>query len=731
MGSSAAKNNCQLEKIKEIEECKGSKKSKYFATKIEYLKKNFPENKNTPFHKENIKDNSLYEIMAGKFYSDLGLKAKSSLSCPLDINNNYALSGQLDKQSADDIFEYITTNKEVILKNAFNDYPQLKIIKDTDNKEFIDKFKNFVKNKPTKMDSNEYISSFFLDEKNRKIISESISDKCKNINQNLEKFLCSDLKELGTQKNETSEQLFEGLQTDVSLDEQFLDLDKPEILTAYGMNCLEKDRISKDKNNSNSLDDWLQNFTKKTRLYENNLTKEKQNTENFCKSYECKSVESKVTNSCKKGGPISSLDLKRIYNCLPEQKTDSCKSQNLKEIKYLESIEKLITGMKDDSLNTSNSNIINSNKKGSLPAFAENFFGAEGTLKALGKTPTPQMIAEKSKDIEESIFKPASLQSSVTAPPIQEVQTTQHTQAQPAPTQSADTSAEIKADFTPTQRTYASAVTAKSSSTRTDSSNKIVKVMPDTSDAKESSRLRKDMEDMLKGLKEGAVADTEGTSPTNPSNSANNDKKLNSLPSTTSASTRAEEERLRRVARGLDDRAEALDDYKRELDKRSYDRSASQDEAAPKSQNVKASNPLADNSGSNSQGSSSGGSSSSGSSALKLTAANAKGEQKINTAAIIQSGKETSTLSVEELAKLSPDNLKTLGIDSSKPFVLRVNFKEKTYEVPVKSLLYKGNNILGPVIDPKNKDLKELLMKSPLFKPYREYRMERESLIDL
>jgi hypothetical protein len=106
---------------------------------------------------------------------------------------------------------------------------------------------------------------------------------------------------------------------------------------------------------------------------------------------------------------------------------------------------------------------------------------------------------------------------------------------------------------------------------------------------------------------------------------------------------------------------------------------------------------------------------------------NGKGSGSNYSAALIQSGVESSTLTVDELAKLSPENLKKLWIDSSLPFTLKVTFDGQTYQVPVRSFIYKNQKILGPIMDPMNKDLNDFLLKSPLFKQYIDYRFDKEN----
>ena len=79
-------------------------------------------------------------------------------------------------------------------------------------------------------------------------------------------------------------------------------------------------------------------------------------------------------------------------------------------------------------------------------------------------------------------------------------------------------------------------------------------------------------------------------------------------------------------------------------------------------------------------------------------------------------------MTVEELSTLSSDKLKDIGIDSSRPFTLRIRFNEQTYEVQVKAYRNKeGNVILGPDVSSENKDFIGFLKKSPIFKEYYDF----------
>lgn len=739
MNNEDIKKQCQLEAIKETENCHGkvSKSNNIYKEKMLLLQKSLPGNAHTPFRN----DQSLYGKIAGKFYSDLGIGSfKSKLQCPLNSGSeSFLLRGQLDDISAENILQGISSDRIVSEKELFNKYAQLKMVQDTNNPEFIKKFKNYVKTKPGNISAKKYIADFFFNPENQPILTKTIASQCERMNSNINKFLCTDLTELGSLDNNASAYLFNKLNADEPLEDQYdLDLKEPGVLAAYGMQCLAKEKAASNKkpneaSSEQSVDNWYMSFVAKTRMEGQSSTSEEQDVNLFCSLYTCQDSKAKDQDSCKAGGPLSSSNLMTLSGCSLNPRSNNCTQHISKSIVLIENIEKL---KKDASDKTNSNSTISKNntekEKGRLPAFAENYLGAEGTLKALGKEVTPISIAEKKQDIEERKVASAPSPTSTSPAPVTSTASRPMTVSNSESQASQEASNQIQnPEYKPTasasgNTAVKSAVVGKTETKTTTAANKIQNANSDSNP--ESSRLRSEMEKMLQDMKaNGADGAINQNSPT----VAGAAKTKSNNATVSNDATSAEEDRLKRWEQNLNDKSRNLDQYRRELDNRAYaDRSVSQEDTSGKSATAAKNN---NSLGVNDSSGGASGSNGSGAalSATKLAPAGQKGEQKNNTAAIIQSGKESSTLSVDELAQLSPDNLKILGIDSSKPFTLRVNFNAKTYEVPVKSLLYKGNNILGPVIDPKNKDLKEFLLKSPLFKPYHDYRMERGSLIDI
>lgn len=734
MNSKEVAQSCRLDAVKSIETCGGKKTGPFQDMKLALLKSKLPQIKNTPFKN----DQSLYGIMAGKFYSDLGMKEGADLQCPLQgSSGSFMLRSQIDDLSAEDIIHQLVT---VDSNFVFDQYAQLKIIKNSNDPEFIEKFKNYIKAKPTNKNAKEYISSFFFAAENQQKLAPTLANQCERMNKNLNEFLCSDLTEMGSLDNTTSQNLFNKLNTTDSMEDQYeVDFDDPSVLTAYGMQCLAKENLSKTPDrekdaNFQSIDQWYADFTKNTRE-EDSIESSKNIITNFCSSYTCKTPESQNQISCKKGGPLSSKDLGVSLGCSSSPRSKQCTSDALKSISYMENLEKLKNDSKDQvvasssSITSSSSTAVSKEEKvvsGRLPNFASNYFGVEGSLKALGKPVTAYEISEKKQEFTEK--KLASTAPVYKTPEVMKAQQSK------APTMAATDNSSVRPAYTPTQMTQNSAraqtnsvtpiyePTIKSATPTTAKSQKPVE--SDSSD--ESSRLREEMEKMIADIKSTKQEISGSKETIAASESALGNKAYGSTTNLVSPVNRAEQERLKRLEQSLIDKSNRLEEYRRELDNRNFAQTGIPEDSSSRSTASNGSGGAGAGSAGGSMGSGSSGSGSA--SAVKLTAGgNAKGDGKnANTAALIQSGVESSTLSVDELSHLSPDSLKKLGIDSSRPFTLRVTFESKTYEVPVKTFIYRGNSILGPIMNPKNKELNDFLLKSPLFKQYIDYSLKKK-----
>ena len=736
MNSKEVAESCRLDTIKSIETCGGEKTGPYHDIKLSLLKNKLPSNKNTPFKN----DQSLYALMAGKFYSDLGMsELANDIKCPLEGNSgNFMLRNQLDDSTSDKIVDLIRSSKD----SVFDKFAHLKMIQNTDDPQFIEKFTNYIKSIPAGASSKVYLSKFFFDKENQKKLAPVLANQCKRMNKNMNEFLCSDLTELGSLDDNTSRNLFNKLNTTDSMEDQYdVDFSDASVLTAYGMQCLAKDNLANNLNNNESsdfqsIDQWYADFTHNTRD-EASLSRGQTFVNDFCTIYTCNDKKTQSLNSCKNGGPLSSAELSKSLGCEETPRKIDCTSDLQKTISYMSSLEKLKHGSIDQviaSLSTSASKPSNNENpknivSGRLPNFAENYFGIEGSLKALGKPITAYEVSHKKQEFVENNLvsktppysSPAAIKKELT-----------RVQKNPKKEVTQDTSS-LQPAYTPTAATH-TAVTQqafkmpidqnkKASSKAKSNSQKIV-----TEDSvAENSRFREEMEKIIVEIKNTKL-EIEGVQSTIESKYSTV-KKVGSNSRETSSINRSEQERLKRLEYSLNEKSIRLEEYRKELDNRNFStRAGLAVDRAPASFPTNNIPNNASNGASNTNDVS--GNSSSGNLIKLSSTTNTKADPKTighnNAAAIIQSGVESSSLTEEELSKLSADNLANLGIDSSQPFTLKVSFEGQTYQVPVRSFTYKGAKALGPIMNPKNKNLNDFILRSPLFKHFVNFIYEKE-----
>ncbi len=726
MNSKGVAKECNLLNVKEIENCHGKKKGPHFEDKIKFLKKHLQKSK-TNFSK----DDSLFGILAGKFTADLKGEEKS---CPVnDKSGVFVLKSQIYSKSAKEIIETIKNNVRHKENELFENFAQLKLLKDSPDPELLKSFKEYIRKIPENVNEEKYIAKFFTDSNNNKIIAPALESQCKSMNENMKLYLCSDLSELASVDDKISKELFSKLNTEEPLDEQYeVDLRDPSVLTAYGLQCLAKEKIkasrfdkSKDAPNT---DNWYKKFTANIRKFETSSAEAASTVGVFCEMYECNNKKAKEVQSCKNGGPITSEDLSNLFLC--KSNGVDCDDLILKSITLLQSLEKMKTSPDNSTsgnLANSTSNENGRNSTNRLSSFAENYLGIEGSLRALGKPVTPEIIAEKTKEHEEKIrtMEDSRLAAKDEATsPIPTIKPKEQTVSDSR--EDAYSVAEAQNEFRANRsggNNFNSAIRTAPTKDEETKRSPFVAKNENSDNLKEAQRMREEMEKLIAGMKGAGQDSSDLETQLEEMKSATN-KKL--ALGSSSGTNKAEEERLRRWDQTLKDRSRDLDQYRRELDERRYyNESGSARDESGRVPTAKAAG-VAQDADKNDRDASGSSSATGGAGGIKLTGSSQSGkvEQKAETAAIIQSGKESSTMTTDELTRLSPENLEKLGIDASRPFTLRVNFNNKTYDIPVKNFSYKGSTILGPIVDKKNKELNGFLLKSPLFKKYYDYQSE-------
>jgi len=723
MGSSQVAENCTLSVIPEIETCGGSKSGPLHKYKLDLLKKNILADSMT---KDTNK--SLQDILSNKYMADIGFKLAGELTCPLNKESgDFIIDSQFDETTANALIDSIKKNKKTE-ESLFTSIPIIKLI--SNDKDVLNKFKEYVKSIPPNVSSKQYINSFITNPANQKLMAPGLAVQCKKVNDNINKFLCSDIEELGSINDDVSSKMFKQLRASEALEDQFeIDSDDPEILAAYGFQCKARENHSKHNLNNklSSTDSWFKEFNSGIRDVGDSENLKKTN-DLFCKNYECSDDSVRNLSSCKSGGPISYEDLNKVYGCDTTPVKNTCNQTALKYLEYLSNQKNIQNAYRSLAANSS-SDLKDPVSTRKLSNFNENFLGIKNTMKALGIPPTDANIIAKTDDFKARglVSKPPTYQSPEQVRTL--VKDNNINSNKDVASNNYNDNNQVK--YAPTYPAPSAIPVNSKSAMRA----KEIEIMPKTKKDEElaavNDELKKIMEEKLaieKDLKE-----VEKNSPKKISSSEGLQESQKRLTS------KASDERLRRREEQLDNRARELDEYKRELDRRAFEENSANSSNQLASNGSQGSRPQNSGFGTDASNMASRGSSGGlNSPVLAASASNSKqmspskpnDDQKANTAALIQSGKETMPISTEELSKIRPDELKDLGIDNSKPFTLRVNFKDKTYEIPVKNIYHKGAIILGPVIAPNNKPLKDFLLSTPLFKPYVEYRKENGSLIN-
>lgn len=86
-----------------------------------------------------------------------------------------------------------------------------------------------------------------------------------------------------------------------------------------------------------------------------------------------------------------------------------------------------------------------------------------------------------------------------------------------------------------------------------------------------------------------------------------------------------------------------------------------------------------------------------------------------------QNGQPTLNVNVSELPRMSLSRVENDGVDTTKPFQLAVKVQERVYVVQVRPVVLGGRKMLEPVLDPLSTPLRAQILKSPLFREYRNY----------
>lgn len=732
MGNEDVKNKCRLEVIAKSE-CDNGVSSEKSNKKLQLLLSKF----------EDSNEGTLFERLYTKTLSLRTPKLKNKLQCPLlGAGGYFLLESQITEKSAAEIikdFKMPITSKENEASNFERKlqlealFPQLRLLKNAELAGSTDIGRNFQEyllayDGKNKLSQTHYLNTFFLDQKNQSQLSGGLAAQCENVTREIKQYLCEDVSHFGT--------------TEEFAENFFGDSEDPEteIQVSKGFSCEfkdnEKNEDVKKLTEKNSIQHRFEQVNNGLRPVLTELST-KETLKPFCDMYSCKDEKIKKLNSCKAGGPLTSIDLESTY--CAQYTSSTCTPNVQKAISYLKTLkdtQNIIESNQSLASDTKTYGTNDAKPRKRYSSFFENFVGVKGALKAEGRPITTATIAQKEAEFTERKLSLSSKSSSPnsSSSAIREVaqkETAQQKpqQLSPSPISSAinyekfmklgeaqqkEANERLKKDIIDRANSKYIAGTSDSINSSISAAKNRATSAAETERNSEIEKLRSELAsvaDSIKGTPEQKLATiAANNSSYEPAKSSYDPQK---------ALNQAERERLARYRDNLDARDAEL--RKREFEARTS--SFGRNTEAEKRQ--EAARAVADSANSNS---------SSGSGIVKLS----KGSS-ISTVGGVSgssdpSGKgdkgvvaeiaETDFVSSEKLATLAA--LKELGMEGKESFIMRVRHNTKIYEIPVKTFTYKEKKILVPLLSDKNRELAQIVFESPLFSDYQRYQLEKQ-----
>ncbi|NOT77822.1 MAG: hypothetical protein HOP07_02320 [Bacteriovoracaceae bacterium] len=659
------------------------------------------------------------EKIRGKVQSSLlgGMIAKSSEvrgsgnskninECPGESQaGKFFIEAQFSNVDAKELITGLKSGKGRQIRRTYELYPQLKMISEIP--QLLSIFeKEMIAFIPGNLSEKEFVDQFIKRPETQMQLAKKLADKCEAIATNIDDFICKEPVHLAT--TEADRKALLGSKEDL--------LNK-EIARGYSCAVTDEKELVKEQ----TIGAWFASFSKDLRD-EVKSDEVALFAEPFCNLFSCKDEQVKKLPSCKTGGPIKGQELHDLL-CLA--KSDNCTSKIQKYISYLKLIEKdaaisLNQGSLASSTPENNSSGAKSEKPSGYSSFYQNFLGVEGTLLAEGKVLTPSAIENKRAEFQEKkIGSDANLNlaekiepkvsPSATLAPGRDNESisTQALARTPSGQDSFVTSSNNQMRKIPYQVTIPrKAERASGFSQSTPASN--------SQSGNDIKELQAELAKVVKGLNGSDEQNLKTVS-------QNNQVVVGNVPksSGTSDMTRAERERLERYRQSLGAWENRLQNWSSDLRQREVQGfNGSKADETPK-------DALAINNG---KGVSPG---NKASSVLSMNSGNAKG------AKITEGGNEQAAdkfladdgsiiLNSENLSSFGRETLSKIGILSQESFILNVRHENRIYAIPVQSFKHKGKSIFVPLLNEKNRNLAKIVIESPLFSDYRNYRAETE-----
>lgn len=646
-----------------------------------------------------VSKGSLRTSLATLYKQNLG--AHEGKSCPLSGDGQgYLLKAQLDDESTF-LFDSLKRDRNFD-DNAFLYHPVLTYIKKDDRKLFIE----YVQKLNARSSDRDLVLSFFQKHPQVKI-GDSMASDCDKMSKSVETIVCDKIPAPVSLDPKVNNELFKFDSSSPSLDDQMEEGD--DTYLGFALYCKHLNNCKSNGSCDDSSSEFDKNYLAiKSSLRGDSADQLNEDADQFCKYYSCQEESIKNTSSCKMGGPLSLADFKSIFQCPDGKDCNSKRKSMYAFFKNFEREQNRVAEWKRDNAGNSTSDAMTSGPGPSLYSdFTENFLGVEETLIAEGRPVTAKAIEDKKKNFERRGFS---------------IQNNENENGQVAAQSASRPAATSRRVVTPTDTGPAqnndnysfqrpSGLTPSSTPVSPSQETVAVRNLADVDP--ESRRMRQELERMIDSIKGSS---TEKLAALADYNAANLPTSAGGIQGNQGLSA---SERSR-----LEDLREQISDLERNRGYRSnvFDQNSAYEEQKRIADEALRTRPKEDDFGYDPRAVAA------AQNGSTVPARGARGEASgRRPAGSEESLRVEQMVRAEDLPRLGFEELKRLGIsENDESFVLKVLHENRLVEIPVKKFKLQGQRIIwAPVINEKNKDLSELILRSPVFSEYREFQDQR------
>lgn len=719
--SSAMRNSCKFDFIQDLESkgCNGRKSSAEEKNKLRMITDALSED-----FKSNSLMDSLVHIYGKNKYGD-GFENSKPGQCPLS-GSAYPLTSQLTNETAKLIIDkFQKTDNSFAVDQMYQAhlYPQLDMIQEAEKitPGFKAKFEEYVKAfDPKKNEPQKYFSEFFYQEKNKQIIGKGVAGRCEQVRSSISTFVCHPLNQAASLDPKISKKLFNDYDPRKDFSEQKSSVrESPEAFKTYAFLCLaKKDEKRKPKPEVNclkmlpeddSVDNWYKCFKEGVQLVD--TERDKENIKNFCENYNCKSPAALKTKSCMNGGPLASQDLAALH-------LKNELAQN--EISFLEMLERNSANRFNYKM-SGNSSLSPSDPgyndewpstlKKNLSDFDLNAFGASAVMKFAGIKETPKTILIVKEEMKNKGIAPSSKEE------IRRVVSRgEAPQVIPSSINEIPSFAPIASEVNQFNKPSSTETIYKKTRNTIVATNDFPvnsnTSMPGAQKKKteEESQMLKDLEQLMKDQKIENEKNLKQVS--SPIAAEKLDSQNKNSPFESWAQSLRNKEAILNERENFANIREA-DFWRRENELRARENFRPSDSFSKgKVETLKIAsndnkNILLESNNENTPRV-----------ALKLKQELAQGINATSSGLVV---------TPEKLDKLEKADLKNFGVNIDEPFLISIRMNEKLIHVRVAQVVVKGKRFLAPRLNENNEEVKEAILKSPIFKEFR-YFYEKENL---